>query len=225
MDRDALFMDNWGLVGMVLKRLGIYPDDSMYEDFQQIGYIGLFKAAQKFKPELGFRFSTYAVPMIEGEIRRERRDNSHTLKISRKIRDAHYRYKQLEERGYDDDEICEIFDIGLEKLNEIRTPYKPLAYLDAPHHSKHKNDNGDKVVLLGDSIPSGFDLEEECISKADWEQNLRSLTETERKCIELRSAEMTQEQIAKRMGMSQGWVSRTLIKAKEKLSKFLGGAA
>lgn len=221
MDREALFVDNFGLVGMVLKRLGIYPDDSMYEDYQQIGYIGLYKASQKFKPELGFRFSTYAVPMIIGEIKRERQETAHFLKIPRKTKEAYYRYRGLGKRGLDDLEVCKKLGITMTELTEIKKPFASVAHLDAPI----RNESDGNVILLGDSLPSETNLEDECISKVYWEGMFGNLTEVERKCVELRTAGMVQREIAKRVGLSQAQVSRVLIKAKTKLSNMLGGAA
>jgi len=214
-------MDNFGLVGMVLKKLGIYQDNSLYEDYQQVGYIGLFKAAQKFKPELGFRFSTYAVPMIFGEIKREKREADHYLKIPRKTKETFYRYCKLGKKGYGEEKICKKLGIAMEKLSEIKKPFEPVAHLDSPI----RNESDGNVILLGDSLPSETNLEDECISKVYWEGMFGNLTEVERKCVELRTAGMVQREIAKRVGLSQVQVSRVLIKAKTKLSNMLGGAA
>ena len=93
--RDTLFAENMGLVYSVTRRfLGRGVE---MEDLFQIGSIGLLKAVDKFNPEFDVKFSTYAVPMIVGEIKRFLRDNG-ILKVSRSIKENQYKiYKVREE--------------------------------------------------------------------------------------------------------------------------------
>lgn len=217
MNSETLFLENQRLVGFALKRLGIRPDDNMHEDYQQAGYIGLLKAARKFKPELGYKFSSYAMPMIMGEIMRERRDHGGILHIPRTLKYIYYRYRQLDERDYTDEEICEELNISISQLNELKGAYAPLASLDEPHPRQKNNSN--KIITIGDTVPSSLNLEEDCVSNIYWERIFDRLTEEERMCIRLRSRELSQHQIAKKVGISQIQVSRILRKVKKRMKR------
>lgn len=95
-ERNELVLENIRLVTTVVRKMYLNPH--VYyskEDMWQEGVIGLMKAVERFDPDKGFAFSTYAVPMIEGEIRRFIRDNSHTLRYARSDVDALARINRL----------------------------------------------------------------------------------------------------------------------------------
>jgi RNA polymerase sigma factor (sigma-70 family) len=215
MKNEALFNDNQKLVGMVLKKLGIFRNNDMYEDYLQVGYIGLMKAAERFDPEFGTKFSTYAVPMIIGEIKRDRRNNGNVLHISRRLTETYNKYKYFHDMGYTDEEICMELGITIEALAKAIKAHMPLSYLDAPNPIFE-----DGNIALADSIDSGYDLQEQCASNLDFEKFLPRLKEDERKCIELRLQDISQMEIGEKLNISQAQVSRILFKVSEKMRIF-----
>lgn len=202
--RDEIVQENLPLVHYVLKRFR--ERRAEYEDLFQYGCIGLLKAIDRFDPAYGVRFSTYAVPIILGEVRRCLRDD-HPVHISRTIHDhavcvEKYRASFFQQYGHDPEigQICEETKLSREDvllaLNanmRVRSLQEPVA--------------GDGELRLMDT------LGEECISGVDSRlllaQMLRQLEPQERTIIIRRYFHAhTQTAIARDLGISQVQVSR-----------------
>ena len=200
-----------GLVKSVALRLArAYGED--FEDLMQIGYIGLLKAAERFEPERGLKFSTYAVPMIAGEIRSQLRDQG-VIKMSRSlkadvtlVRRAESDY--LKEHGISPHitQLAQITGLSAERITE--------AY-QAADALKNMEDY--------EQIDLWTDNEERNITRIDLAEAIASLEPKARQVIILRYyKDLTQQQVADIMGISQVQVCRiekaTLKNMAEKVS-------
>ena len=219
--RDTLIEENMGLIHHVAKRfLGRGVEA---EDLFQIGAIGLLKAVDRFDLGFGVRFSTYAVPMIAGEIRRFLRDDS-MIKVSRSLKElavkaARLREQLLMERGAEPgvEELAGRLGVEAEELVQAMDSCTEVESLQ-------------KVISQGDSegmsllerVEQGRDEQEELLRRMLLEELLASLDPKERRLIVLRFFhDRTQSQVAEELGMSQVQVSRLekkiLLALKEKI--------
>lgn len=209
--RDAFVTDNIGLVYMVLKR---FQNRGLeMEDLFQIGVIGLMKAIDKFDTTMEFSFSTYAVPMIIGEIRRFLRDDG-MLHVSRQVKDNARKIAIAKEElrknmncdptmeelmkatGLSSDEIL----MAMEATLEVDSIYRPIG---------GTADADNSGLILADQLEDHKASESELINRITITQMLETLEEKERRLIELRYMEgKTQSQSAKELGMNQVAVSR-----------------
>lgn len=206
--REEYIKGNLRLVLSVIKRFsnsGENPDDLF-----QIGCIGLIKAINNFNTELDVKFSTYAVPMIIGEIRRYMRDNN-AIRVSRSLRDTAYKaiyakenYMKQYLREPTVQEIAE--EIGIAKedivfaLDAIQAPMS----LQEPVY----NDSGDALYVM-DQISDKKNKEENWVEELSLEAAMERLNERERYIIKLRFFEgKTQMEIAEEINISQAQVSR-----------------
>ncbi len=206
--REILIEENMGLIHHVVKRfLGRGVEA---EDLFQIGAIGLVKAVDRFDLSFGVRFSTYAVPMIAGEIKRFLRDDS-MIKISRSlkelaIRAAKLREQLLMERGEEPggEELSELPGVEPEELVQAMDG---SAEVESLQKIVYQGD-GEGLSLM-DKVEQGKDEEETLLRQLLLEQLLRSLEPKERRLIMLRFFhDRTQTQVAEELGMSQVQVSR-----------------
>ena len=206
--REKIVLDNMGLIWSVVKRFtgrGHEP-----EDLFQIGSIGLLKAVDKFDLSYDVKFSTYAVPMIIGEIRRYMRDNN-SIRVSRSLRDTAYKaiyakenYVKKNLREPTVQEISE--EIGISKedivfaLDAIQAPVS----LNEPVY----NDSGDALYVM-DQISDKKNKEERWIEDLSLQAAMEHLNEREKYIIRLRFFEgKTQMEVAKEVKISQAQVSR-----------------
>ena len=208
-ERDQLVTANTGLVYMVLKRFSNRGYEQ--EDLFQIGVIGLMKAIDKFDVSREFSFSTYAVPMIIGEIRRFLRDDG-MIHVSRQVKDNARRIAIVKEElkktmncdptieelvvatGLSIDEIL----IAMEATTEVESIYQPVG----------SQSDGSQLVLA-DQLEDSRTGELELINRITVLQMLDTLESRERRLIELRYLEgKTQTESAKELGMNQVAVSR-----------------
>ena len=216
MARDCLVSENLGLVHAVARRFDNRGHDR--EEIFQIGCIGLMKAIDKFDLSLNLAFSTYAVPMITGEIRRFLRDDG-IVKVSRTLKENGYRIAKAREMLADrlgrEPTIAELsHEVGLateeivlalEANREVESIYQPVYERD-----------GDELLLIdqlsGRNSSYGGQEEPEkeaVLNHMVIDQLLGLLGEKERRLIELRYFEnRTQSQVAAELGMSQVQVSR-----------------
>ena len=206
--RDILIEENMGLIHHVVKRfLGRGVEA---EDLFQIGAVGLVKAVDRFDLSFGVRFSTYAVPMIAGEIKRFLRDDS-MIKVSRSLKElavkaARLREQLLMERGEEPgvDELAERLRVEPEELvqamdscTEVESLQKVISQGD-----------GEGVSLI-ERVEQGKDEQEALLRRILLEELLSSLDPKERRLIVLRFFhDRTQTQVASELGMSQVQVSR-----------------
>ena len=194
-----------------------------YEDLYQAGCIGLVKAVDNFNTELDVKFSTYAVPMIIGEIRRYLRDNN-AIRISRSVRDLAYRALQareeliaMHEREPTVEQIAahlgEKKEAVVHALDAIAEPislYEPVF-----------NDNGDALYLM-DQLSDSSSGDERWLENIVLREAMMRLNERERKIINLRFYKnKTQMEIADEIGISQAQVSRLEKGALERMRKLI----
>ncbi len=217
--RETLIEENMGLIHHVVKRfLGRGVEA---EDLFQIGAIGLVKAVDRFDLSFDVRFSTYAVPMIAGEIKRFLRDDS-MIKISRSLKELAIRAARLREEL-----LMECGEEpGVEELAE-RLGVEPEELVQAMDGSAEV-ESLQKIVYQGDGeglslmdkVDQGKDEEETLLRQLLLEQLLSSLEPKERRLIVLRFFhDRTQTQVAEELGMSQVQVSRLEKKILQALKK------
>lgn len=205
--REQFIKGNLRLVLSVIRRFSSAGEN--VDDLFQIGCIGLIKAIDHFNTELGVRFSTYAVPMIIGEIRRFLRDNN-ALRVSRSLRDTAYRAMQSREtlekqlgREPTMDEIAQSAGLTRREVTAaLESVVEPIS-LDEPVYT----DGGDAMYVI-DQVrdPDG---EDSWISGLQFRQTVAGLTPREKKIMELRYLQgKTQMEVAQEIGISQAQVSR-----------------
>lgn len=208
-ERDALVTANVGLIYMVLKRFSGRGYEQ--EDLFQIGAIGLMKAIDKFDVSRDLSFSTYAVPMIIGEIRRFLRDDG-MIHVSRQIKDNARKIasakEELIKKNNTDPTIEELAEatglapdeilMAIEASTEVESIFQPIG-----------NGNEGSQMTLADQLVDAKKNEQELINRITVMQILEGLEEKDRRLIELRFWEgKTQSESAKLLGMNQVAVSR-----------------
>ena len=217
--RHDLIYGNLKLVLSVIQRFSGKRDN--LDDLFQVGCIGLVKAVDNFNTELDVKFSTYAVPMIIGEIRRYLRDNN-AVRISRSIRDLAYRALQVREelqtqndREPSLDEIAKRLDCSREAVSRaMEAIVDPISIYEPVY-----NENGDSVCVL-DKICDTSSSDDIWLENIALKDAMKKLDEREQKIIYLRYyKDRTQTQIASHIGISQAQVSRIEKAALEKIKK------
>lgn len=206
--RELFIKGNLRLVLSVIRRFSSSGEN--VDDLFQIGCIGLIKAIDNFNTELGVRFSTYAVPMIIGEIRRFLRDNN-SIRVSRSLRDTAYKAiyakENLMKQNQKEPTISEVAaEVGISRedivyaLDAIQNPmslYEPV-YTD-----------GTDTLYVMDQIRDKKNREENWIERLSLSDALKKLGDREREIIVLRFFEgKTQMEVADMIGISQAQVSR-----------------
>ena len=206
--RDKVYEENTGLIYSVVKRFAGRGVEA--EDLFQIGSIGLLKAVDKFDTSFEVKFSTYAVPMIIGEIRRYLRDTG-IIKVSRSLKESQYRVFKIREdlekklgRELSVTELAEAAEISLEELNMV---LEAGAEVESLHKIIYQGE-GTELSLL-DKIPEKENRQEKLLDKVLLEELLGRLETEERKLIYMRYfQDMTQTEIARQLHISQVQVSR-----------------
>lgn len=206
--REKYIEGNLRLVLSIIKRFS--SSNENVDDLFQIGCIGLIKAIDNFDSSLNVKFSTYAVPMIIGEIRRYLRDNN-SIRVSRSLKDiaykAIYTREVLTRRNLKEPSLEEIAsEVGISKedivyaMDAIQNPmslYEPI-YTDA----------GDTLYVM-DQISDKKNKEENWVEKLSLNDAIKKLADRERDIITLRFFEgKTQMEVADIIGISQAQVSR-----------------
>ena len=206
--REEYIKGNLRLVLSVIKRFA--SSNENVDDLFQIGCVGLMKAVDNFDPDREVKFSTYAVPMIIGEIRRYLRDNN-SIRVSRSLRDTAYKAIYAKEgylkRNMKEPTVQEIAEeIGIAKedivfaLDAIQAPvslYEPVY-----------SDGGDTLYVM-DQVSDKKNREENWIEELSLEAAMERLNERERYIIRLRFFEgKTQMEVAEQIEISQAQVSR-----------------
>ena len=198
-----------------------------YEDIFQIGCLGLAKAVNQFDFNYNVKFSTYAYPMIMGEIKRFIRDNG-AIRVPRSLKTLfykiHYGKSELSNklnREPTAQELSKYLNITKEEIKAVEDMHHTttLDSLDRIIHSPHKEGT---PVTLGEKIYDKANLEEETIQNVDLQNALEKLPPMQRKIINLRIEDYTQVQTAKILGIGQVQVSRLESKAYARLRKYLG---
>ena len=219
--KEEYIRGNLRLVLSVIKRFSGSNENA--DDLFQIGCIGLIKAVNNFNTELDVKFSTYAVPMIIGEIRRYMRDNN-SIRVSRSLRDTAYKAIYAKEgyvkRNLKEPTIQEIAEeIGISKedivfaLDAIQSPVS----LQEPVY----NDSGDAVYVM-DQISDKKNLEENWVEDLSLSEAMKRLPNRERRIIDMRFFEgKTQTEVAKEIHISQAQVSRLEKSALKSMRSYL----
>lgn len=220
--REQLVMGNVGLVWSVARHYSGRGHE--LEDLFQIGCIGLLKAVDKF--DLGFqvRFSTYAVPMIAGEIRRFLRDDG-MIRVSRSMKELGLRVRRAREmltaksgREPGLAEIAKELDISCE---EVAACMGAGAEIESLYRESGNGDEGG--LRLMDRIPDGTQNEEQLMNRLVLKQLMEKLPEKDREIIVKRYFEnQTQTRIAADLNISQVQVSRLEKRILKKMREYLG---
>lgn len=206
--KEEYIKGNLRLVLSVIKRF--QNSNENVDDLFQIGCVGLIKAINNFNTELDVKFSTYAVPMIIGEIRRYMRDNS-SIRVSRSLRDIAYKaiyakenYVKQNMREPTIEEIAK--EIGIAKediamaMDAIQTP---MSLQEAVYN------DGEDALYVMDQISDKKNLEENWVEDLALQAAMQHLNERERNIIQLRFYEgRTQMEVAQDIQISQAQVSR-----------------
>jgi len=220
--KSRLVADNVGLVWSVVKKFANRGYE--LEDLYQIGCIGLVKCIDKFDTSFGVRFSTYAVPMIMGEIKRFLRDDG-MIKVSRPLKELHLRAKYMQEhlqhengRSPTIQELAEALDTDPADLVAAMDAGMEVESLYAVVHQG----DGSPVYLL-DKIDNASPADK-MVDRIALQEVIGNLPPKERQVIIMRYfRDMTQAQIAKEIGVSQVQVSRiekrVLLAMRQELTK------
>ena len=219
--REKLINGNLRLVLSVIQRF--HSRGEPVDDLFQVGCIGLIKAIDNFDVTQNVKFSTYAVPMILGEVRRYLRDNN-SIRVSRSLRDTAYKalYARdaLTKKNLREPTIMEIADeVGISKeeityaMDAIQTPvslYEPVY-----------TDGGDPLCVM-DQISDKKNREENWIEQLSLNEAMKRLPERERHIIDMRFFEgKTQTEVAEEVGISQAQVSRLEKNALKAMRNYL----
>ncbi len=218
--REQVFNANTGLVWSCIRR---YSGLMEKEDLFQLGAIGLLKAIDRFEPEYGTAFSTYAVPLILGEIRRYLRDNG-AVKISRRLREISFAARRLSSKRKAEtgkqpsmEELAGELEVDLDLLCQALEATQPVMYFeDAPHLSES---------AASVSLDIGSFDQESYAESLDVREAIDTLDTNMKAIIEGRFFRgQTQQEIAKKLHVSQAHVSRLEKKALLILRQILQGS-
>ncbi len=221
--KDEFINANLRLVLSIIKKFNNRGEN--INDIFQVGVVGLIKAIDNFDINQPVQFSTYAVPMIIGEIKRYLRDNS-AFRVTRSLRDLAYQISQEKEKYISEhneeptiDKICELVNADKEDVVlAIDSMITPMSIYDSVY-----NDGGDQIYLL-DQLKNDKEDVEQLIDSISIEQMLEKLNDKEKHIILRRYFnDKTQTELATELGVSQAQVSRiekaALLKIKKRINK------
>ena len=219
--REELILGNLRLVLSIIQRFN--PKGDSASDLFQVGCIGLIKSIDNFNLEFDVKFSTYAVAMIIGEIRRYQRDNN-SVRISRSIRDLAYRALQIKEEVSRTDQREPTVKEIAERLGEseravgeaMEAIVEPVSLYESVY-----NDGEDSVYVI-DKLSEDGDVGEDWVMSISLKDAMRRLSERELGIITRRFYKgKTQMEIAEEIGISQAQVSRLEKGAIDKLRRYM----
>ena len=206
--RETLIDGNLRLVLSIIQRFTNRREN--LDDLFQVGCIGLIKAVDNFNTDIEVEFSTYAVPMIIGEVRRYLRDNN-SIRVSRSVRDLAYRALQVKEQlSRDMDGEPPIGKIAAalgEKAEAVSRALEAIAMPVSLYETVY-NDGGDSIYVM-DQISDESASDELWLEDIALQEAIGKLNERERRIIEMRYYKgKTQMEFAEEIGISQAQVSR-----------------
>ncbi|CFX63713.1 RNA polymerase sigma-G type [Syntrophomonas zehnderi OL-4] len=219
--REKLIQGNLRLVLSVIQRFSNRGE--FVDDLFQVGCIGLIKAIDNFDLGQNVRFSTYAVPMIIGEIRRYLRDNN-AVRVSRSLRDIAYKALQVREKLLSDNSAEPTIAQMAEQLNVPREEVvfaldaiqEPVSLFEPIY-----NDGGDPILVM-DQISDDRNTDEQWLETITIDEALKRLNEREKHIVSLRFFNgKTQMEVAEEIGISQAQVSRLEKAALKQLKKYV----
>jgi len=219
--RDKLIQGNLRLVLSVIQRFSNRGE--FVDDLFQVGCIGLIKAIDNFDLGQNVRFSTYAVPMIIGEIRRYLRDNN-SIRVSRSLRDIAYKALQAREKMLAENstepsisQLAEQLEVPREEVVFALDAIQEPVSLFEPIY----NDGGDPILVM-DQISDETNSDEHWLESITINEALKRLTEREKHIMALRFFYgRTQMEVADEIGISQAQVSRLEKAAIKQLKKYV----
>ena len=218
--KEVLISSNLGLVRSVIGKFSNigYERDDLF----QLGSIGLIKAIYKFDPSYNVKFSTYAVPMIIGEIRRYLRDNN-PIRVSRSLKDIAYKALQVRERLVRNNakeptvsEIAKELELEVEDVvMALDAIQDPISLFDPVYQ-----DNGDAIFVM-DQVQDKKDTDENWLQEIALKEAIKKLNSREKLVLDLRFYKgRTQIEVADEIGISQAQVSRIEKNALKNMKKY-----
>ena len=218
---EIILEKNKGLIWNIVNKFNNRNTDK--DDLFQLGSIGLIKCIKNFDLTYDVKFSTYAVPMIYGEIRRFLRDDG-IIKVIRTLKEISTKANREREnyiKNYniepDIKTLAKIVNVSVEELVSALDSSKIVESID-------NEDNTENNFSIKDKLPSNINESELIINKIDLNTTMNKLSIEDRKVIQLRYfQDKTQTQVAKIMGISQVQVSRMEKKILLKMKKLLAG--
>lgn len=219
--RETLIQGNLRLVLSVIQRFSNRGE--FVDDLFQVGCIGLIKAIDNFDLSQNVRFSTYAVPMIIGEIRRYLRDNN-AVRVSRSLRDIAYKALQVREKLLSDNsaepslnQIAERLEVPREEVVFALDAIQEPVSLFEPIY----NDGGDPILVM-DQISDEKNSDELWLEEISIKEAMKKLNDREKLIVALRFFNgKTQMEVADEIGISQAQVSRLEKAALKQLSRYV----
>ena len=220
--RDELISGNLRLVLSVIQRFSNRGEQ--VDDLFQVGCVGLIKAIDNFDITLGLRLSTYAVPMVIGEIRRYLRDNS-AIRVSRSMRDIAYKALQIKENLTNEnqrepsvEEIAKVMGMKCEDIVFALDGIMDPVSLYEPVYS----DSGGDTICVMDQVGDTKNTDENWLEKIALKEAVENLCDRERHILSLRFFDgKTQTEVANEIGISQAQVSRLEKTAIDRIKKQL----
>lgn len=219
--REEFINGNLKLVLSVIKRF--YGRGENLDDLFQIGCIGLIKAMDNFDLNLNVQFSTYAVPMIAGEIRRYLRDNN-PIRVSRSLKDIAYKSLQVREKLIRNNskeptvsEIAKELDLDVESVvMALDAIQDPISLFDPVYQ-----DNGDAIFVM-DQVQDKKDTDDHWLQEIALKEAIKKLNNREKLVLDLRFYKgRTQIEVADEIGISQAQVSRIEKNALKNMRKYI----
>lgn len=219
--REEFIRGNLRLVLSVIQRFNSRGE--CVDDLFQVGCIGLIKAIDNFDITQNVRFSTYAVPMIIGEIRRYLRDNN-SIRVSRSLRDIAYKALQIRDKLINKNsreptvsEIAQELNLPVEEVVfALDAIQDPLSLFEPIYH-----DNGDAIYVM-DQVSDEKNQDEIWIESIALKEAMRKLNEREKLILNLRFFQgRTQMEVAEEIGISQAQVSRLEKTALSHMRKYI----
>lgn len=219
--RETFVKGNLRLVLSVIQRFksrGENPDDLF-----QVGCIGLIKAIDNFDLTQNVQFSTYAVPMIIGEIRRYLRDNN-AIRVSRSLKDIAYKAMHVRERLINANskeptisEIAKELDLPKEDVAlALDAIAEPVSLFEPVYH------DGGEAIYVMDQVKDSKNVDENWLRSIALSEAMKHLGEREKHILDLRFFKSrTQMEVAKEIGISQAQVSRLEKNALKQLRKYI----
>ena len=219
--RERFVVANLRLVLSVVHRFGGKGEKA--DDMFQVGCVGLMKAIDNFDNSLNVKFSTYAVPMIIGEIRRYLRDNN-SVRVSRSLRDVAYKALQAKEALSKDsiaeptvEEISRVIDVPAKTINFALDAISDTLSLNDPVYS----DGGDSINLM-DQIADTKHTDENIFENLSIKDAIKTLNGRERDILLMRYyVGKTRTEVSEEIGISQAQVSRLEKNALKVIKEFL----
>ncbi|MCI5970950.1 MAG: RNA polymerase sporulation sigma factor SigG [Clostridia bacterium] len=219
--REEFVKGNLRLVLSVIQRFNNRGEN--VDDLFQVGCIGLIKALDNFDTTLNVKFSTYAVPMIIGELRRYLRDYQ-PVRVSRSLRDTAYKALQFKEKFVRENErepniseIAKALDMKKEDVSfALDSILDPISLFEPVY-----NESGDAIYVM-DQVSDEKNTDENWIEEISLKEAMRKLSERERHILNLRFFKgRTQIEVANEIGISQAQVSRLEKSAIDHMKKYI----